>query len=143
MNTTTIAPPSGGGPFKLYLFDERGQYDPAEVKRFGTSCELFNAHFTRIRETIQAKRKVIIEDRDGFAVFHAEDGRVLFPVIAPEPDVERGQSTVEYLLLLLLIIGLSILLITAIGNSVALGMKRTAGQVIVIEAPKKEAGRPE
>lgn len=50
---------------------------------------------------------------------------------------EAGQSTVEYLLLLLLIIGLSVLLITALGNSVVLGMKRTAGQVIVVEQPKE------
>lgn len=54
------------------------------------------------------------------------------------PTSETGQSTVEYLLLLLLVIGLSVLLITALGNSVALGMKRTAGQVIVVEQPKEQ-----
>lgn len=54
---------------------------------------------------------------------------------------EKGQSTVEYLLLLVLVAGLSILLLMAISHSIDVGMKRTAGQVIVIEAPKKEQGR--
>ena len=51
---------------------------------------------------------------------------------------EAGQSTVEYLLLLVLVAGLSILLLSALGHSIDLGMKRTAGQVIIIEAPKEQ-----
>ena len=72
----------------MYLFDAAGKYDPKQVVKFDDVDSMMKAHFTRIREAIQAKREVIIEDGDGYAVFHAHLGAIIFPVMDLEGRVK-------------------------------------------------------
>lgn len=71
-------PPLSGAPFKGYVFKHDGKYDPREVVKLLTPEDAARWAVGQAA-IIQSGIEVIITDRDDYAIFHAVDGKIIFP----------------------------------------------------------------
>lgn len=70
---------SSGGPYKVYPFMPNGKYHPEDVFTI-TSDQALNLYLTGFAMVhIKSGCTLIVEDCDGFAVFHAENGEIIYP----------------------------------------------------------------
>jgi hypothetical protein len=72
-------------PFLLYVYDADGRYSKPD--RIETTDALEAAMCGPVKLAIAEKREVVITDVGDDCLFHAKDGRIIFPT--PE-DITRG-----------------------------------------------------
>jgi hypothetical protein len=72
-------PKSSGGPFSCYLFNADGKYDPTTVPVF-QDVQLAIKWLSDRLVFIKSGLEIMVTDRDDFAVFHAKDGKIVYPV---------------------------------------------------------------
>ena len=64
-------------PIKLCIYQDDGRYSPIDIV---SNDQLHGVGMRSIVQLAMAeRRKIVMEDPSGFCVFHAEDGRILFP----------------------------------------------------------------
>lgn len=65
-------------PAKLYLFDSAGKYDPRQVLTINDEKGL-KASMPLVRAHIADGKEVRITDPMDFCIFHAQNGKIVFP----------------------------------------------------------------
>lgn len=72
-----MAEASKGYPFYLTIYDEDGMHgDPIDIP---TEMGLKLLFATAVKDAVAKGREVVVTDCEDFCVFHAKDGKILFP----------------------------------------------------------------
>lgn len=71
---------SNGGPFRGHVFDQDGKREKTSVVCLETVSLTVEWLRTQVH-MIRIGREVMVEDSDGYCVFHAKDGQILFPTL--------------------------------------------------------------
>lgn len=72
---------SKGYPFSLFVYDAEGKHgEPVDVPHQAALRILFEV---AVAPAVSDGREVVITDCEDYAVFHAKDGKVIFPEPVP------------------------------------------------------------